>query len=65
MKQDGLSLSVGARARSIRLALVAILVGTVLGLGIAVASPLFAILGLLGLAAVVSIFVRPELGVLG
>lgn len=43
----------------------AVLAGAILGIGVALASPLYAILGLLGLACAAAIIIIPELGVLG
>jgi O-antigen ligase len=48
-----------------RLVAVALVAGAVLGIGVALASPVFAVLGLAGLAIAIAVFVRPELGVLG
>ena len=50
--------------RTRRTVILALLAGAVLGIGIAFATPLMAIMGLLGLAAVIAFFLWPELGVL-
>lgn len=50
---------------ALRISLSALLAGSALGIGIAFASPLMAVMGLFGLAVAVAIFMSPELGVLG
>ncbi len=45
--------------------LIALGAGAVLGIGIAFLNPLFALMGMLGLAFVVAVFAWPELGLLG
>lgn len=50
---------------TLRVVLVALLAGTVLGIGVAFVSPLMAVMGLVGLAIASAIFMWPELGVLG
>ncbi len=54
-----------ARANQLRVALLALGAGAVLGIGIAFVNPVFALLGMLGLAFVAAVFALPELGVLG
>lgn len=50
--------------RTLRTVILALLAGAVLGIGIAFATPLMAVMGLLGLSVVIAFFVWPELGVL-
>lgn len=65
MMLDSFSAPGEDRSRTARFVVAAVSAGAVLGIGVAFASPLFAVLGLMGFAAAAAIFVNPELGVLG
>ncbi len=64
MIRDGVLAPTGSPRSGLRLVLIALLAGTSLGIGIALATPIFAVLGMAGLATALAIFLRPELGVL-